>query len=161
VKLGMQHAFWVDRDGLSGGLGLLWKDCVVSVTSYSIGHIDAMVEEEGEPRKWRITGIDGILGCLFVFVFLCFCGQELKMEFASWKCMGDDLLVGIGGRSGGLFLGALSEVSPANQGCPLFWYDPDGNRAMFLISAVLGGSWRWVWFLQVSQVKLLASAPWV
>ncbi|XP_073153714.1 uncharacterized protein [Henckelia pumila] len=50
--------FSVDYRGHSGGLCLLWREpLVVSIKSFSKGHIDCMVEHND--KKWRFTGLYG------------------------------------------------------------------------------------------------------
>ena len=57
--LGYTQCFSVDSNGSSGGLLLLWKDTnVVSVLSYSLGHIDARVCSD-DGFCWRFTGMYG------------------------------------------------------------------------------------------------------
>lgn len=51
--------FAVDAVGKKGGLILMWEDSLeVTVRSYSVGHIDCYVKEEGG-RRWRFTGFYG------------------------------------------------------------------------------------------------------
>ncbi|KAK2637678.1 hypothetical protein Ddye_025473 [Dipteronia dyeriana] len=57
--LGFNGCFSVDSVGISGGLMLLWKDIlVVTVLSFSSGHIDARVRME-DGFLWRFTGFYG------------------------------------------------------------------------------------------------------
>ncbi|KAM5577919.1 hypothetical protein ABKV19_008310, partial [Rosa sericea] len=70
VQLGWRNAFAVDckfvkkkkGKGLSraGGLCLLWKDDVkVELQTYSDSHIDVVVGEINDPKRWRFTGLYG------------------------------------------------------------------------------------------------------
>ncbi|CAL5438392.1 unnamed protein product [Camellia sinensis] len=50
-KFGFSSGFFVDRDGLGGGLALLWKgDTQFTIQNYSCGHIDI---------HWRLAGFYG------------------------------------------------------------------------------------------------------
>ncbi|XP_073019258.1 uncharacterized protein [Primulina eburnea] len=50
--------FMVDCKGKSGGLILFWKNLAdVSIKSYSMGHIDCVIQESG--NLWRFTGFYG------------------------------------------------------------------------------------------------------
>lgn len=58
MKLGFKGCFTVDRVGSGGGLMLLWTDLVlVSIRSFSVGHIDSVVFDGS--RSWRFTGFYG------------------------------------------------------------------------------------------------------
>ena len=58
-KLSYGSCFAVDNRGHSGGLALLWDDCVtVTLLSFSNNHIDVVVENWGDD-KWRFTEIYG------------------------------------------------------------------------------------------------------
>lgn len=49
-----RHGLVVERDGMSGGLVLLWrKEVDVNILSYSIHHIDSEVLLPSETTKWR------------------------------------------------------------------------------------------------------------
>ena len=53
------NCFAVDRNGLGGGLTMLWgADINVNITSYRPHHIDAIVSSESD-LVWRCTGIYG------------------------------------------------------------------------------------------------------
>ncbi|XP_019179571.1 PREDICTED: uncharacterized protein LOC109174786 [Ipomoea nil] len=59
IKLGFEGAFGMDRVGLGGGLALLWRDAdTVTLLSYSVHHIDVMIDIPGKQR-WRLTGFYG------------------------------------------------------------------------------------------------------
>ncbi|XP_019170561.1 PREDICTED: uncharacterized protein LOC109166130 [Ipomoea nil] len=59
VTLGYEGLFYVDNDGLSGGMALLWKkNNTVRLLSYSQSHID--VEISLFNKLWRMTCIYGI-----------------------------------------------------------------------------------------------------
>ncbi|XP_019150699.1 PREDICTED: uncharacterized protein LOC109147555 [Ipomoea nil] len=59
VTLGYEGLFYVDNDGLSGGMAFLWKkNNTVRLLSYSQSHID--VEVSLFNRLWRMTCIYGI-----------------------------------------------------------------------------------------------------
>ncbi|KAK6120367.1 hypothetical protein DH2020_045847 [Rehmannia glutinosa] len=56
--LGYDGLFIVDCIGKKGGLMLLWKQpLVVTITSYSTGHIDSMIQDGY--KNWRFTGFYG------------------------------------------------------------------------------------------------------
>ncbi|KAL5779912.1 hypothetical protein ACOSQ2_010649 [Xanthoceras sorbifolium] len=58
-SFGFEGCFGVDRDGLGGGLLLLWRDKIdITIHSYSKGHIDSTVVDE-EGTSWRFTGFYG------------------------------------------------------------------------------------------------------
>lgn len=47
----------VDKVGQAGGLALLWrKDLIISLTSFSQNHIDAVVQLPVDNPQWRFTG---------------------------------------------------------------------------------------------------------
>ena len=57
VKLEFSSSFYVDRQGLSGGLCLLWIDSInISLFSYSKGHIVVKVADNNFSNEWRFTG---------------------------------------------------------------------------------------------------------
>ncbi|TXG68544.1 hypothetical protein EZV62_003479 [Acer yangbiense] len=59
VSLGFNNCFSVDSCGNSGGLLLLWKDSiVVSVLSFSSGHIDARISMS-DGFVWHFSGFYG------------------------------------------------------------------------------------------------------
>ncbi|XP_019183645.1 PREDICTED: uncharacterized protein LOC109178466 [Ipomoea nil] len=59
VTLGYEGLFYVDNDGLSGGMALLWKkNNTVRLLTYSQSHID--VEVSLFNKLWRMTCIYGI-----------------------------------------------------------------------------------------------------
>lgn len=59
VKLGYGNCLCVDREGMSGGLAMLWKESLdVQVMSYARNFINLEVNEEGIGR-WRLTGFYG------------------------------------------------------------------------------------------------------
>ncbi|KAK2976049.1 hypothetical protein RJ640_024777 [Escallonia rubra] len=58
-KWGM-HGLFVNPNGLSGGLALLWKNEVnVAIQSFSQNHIDATIGADQDNFKWRFTGFYG------------------------------------------------------------------------------------------------------
>ncbi|KAF5443558.1 hypothetical protein F2P56_036105, partial [Juglans regia] len=58
-RLHLTHCFTVDCVGRSGGLSLLWKgDLRVRVQSFSLHHIDALIQD-GDGPEWRFTGVYG------------------------------------------------------------------------------------------------------
>uniref|UniRef100_A0A803PZ98 Reverse transcriptase domain-containing protein n=1 Tax=Cannabis sativa TaxID=3483 RepID=A0A803PZ98_CANSA len=60
IQLGFDSCFTVDAKGKSGGLALLWsKDYSVQIKSYTVSHIDAIVENN-LGFSWRFTGFYGI-----------------------------------------------------------------------------------------------------
>jgi len=51
---------FVDARGRVGGLGLLWdKKVTLTLLSYSLHHMDAIVQLEGTGDTWRFTGMYG------------------------------------------------------------------------------------------------------
>ncbi|XP_019172466.1 PREDICTED: uncharacterized protein LOC109167850 [Ipomoea nil] len=55
VKIGYEGLFYVDSDGLSGGLALLWKkNSTARLLSYSTNYVDVEVTITGFPG-WRMT----------------------------------------------------------------------------------------------------------
>uniref|UniRef100_A0A803Q7N5 Reverse transcriptase n=1 Tax=Cannabis sativa TaxID=3483 RepID=A0A803Q7N5_CANSA len=59
VQLGYTRCFTVDARGKSGGLALLWtSDFVVQIKSFTVSHIDALVEND-LGFMWRFTGFYG------------------------------------------------------------------------------------------------------
>lgn len=56
IQNSREGCFGVNCQGLSGGLALLWKKRFhVLITSYFVGHIDTIVNFEGE-FPFRLTG---------------------------------------------------------------------------------------------------------
>lgn len=61
IKLKMEGVFEVDLVGLDGGLTLFWKEGnMISVLSYSVGHIDANITFSNG-KEIRLTGFYGNL----------------------------------------------------------------------------------------------------
>nr|POF12077.1 hypothetical protein CFP56_08844 [Quercus suber] len=59
-------------NGSSGGLAMLWKEEVQShVQSFSLSHIDALVDDGNEIGGWRLTGFYG--------------NPETSKRFESWE----------------------------------------------------------------------------
>lgn len=59
IKLKFDNCFSVSRNGLGGGLAMLWNSNVdVNIASFSSHHIDAEVCNE-KGKRWRCTGIYG------------------------------------------------------------------------------------------------------
>ncbi|KAK8292448.1 hypothetical protein V6Z11_D06G123400 [Gossypium hirsutum] len=59
-KCGFPNGIDVDSDGRSGGLSLGWRsDCKVSLQSFSMRHINVMVDEDIDGKIWRCTGFYG------------------------------------------------------------------------------------------------------
>ncbi|KAK6143802.1 hypothetical protein DH2020_024150 [Rehmannia glutinosa] len=57
-RLGYDGLFIVNCEGKSGGLMLLWKTpLIVTICSYSLGHVDCIVNEVD--KEWRFTGFYG------------------------------------------------------------------------------------------------------
>ena len=73
--LGFAGCFAVDRDGLSGGIGLFWtSDVQVDLQSFSSGHIDVMVQNNNlHHNKWRFTGFYG--------------APHVSDRHHSWRCL--------------------------------------------------------------------------
>lgn len=60
-RLGFDNCFAVSREGMGGGLAMLWnEDLELEIISYSNHHIDAIVRGI-DGRQWRCTGIYGHL----------------------------------------------------------------------------------------------------
>lgn len=58
-QLHFQNCFAISREGMGGGLAMLWSSKVtVEIKSYSSHHIDAVVHSESG-SYWRCTGICG------------------------------------------------------------------------------------------------------
>ncbi|XP_021751223.1 uncharacterized protein LOC110716880 [Chenopodium quinoa] len=58
-KCGYVKGFGVSSMGLSGGMGLWWRDIRVKVVSYSANHIAVDVLDENDVVKWRVVGVYG------------------------------------------------------------------------------------------------------
>ncbi|GMI76465.1 hypothetical protein HRI_001315800 [Hibiscus trionum] len=59
-RLGFQNGIDVAAIGRSGGLSIGWKhSCLVNLQSFSARHIDVIIEDDSEGRKWRLTGFYG------------------------------------------------------------------------------------------------------
>lgn len=47
-------------DESRGDLSLCWKQgCLVSLLSFSMNHIDVLIEDDSDGNRWRFTGIYG------------------------------------------------------------------------------------------------------
>ena len=58
--LGFHGSFGVDSVGLSGGIGLFWKnDVSVDLIFFGSNHIDVIVSMRDGSQPWRFTGIYG------------------------------------------------------------------------------------------------------
>ena len=59
-KCGFKHGIFVSSNGSSGGLAMLWKEEVqLHVQSFSLSHIDALVDDGNEVGEWHLTGFYG------------------------------------------------------------------------------------------------------
>ncbi|GMI64370.1 hypothetical protein HRI_000106300 [Hibiscus trionum] len=59
-KCGFFNGIDVSAVGRSGGLSMGWKNCCkVSLRSYSVRHIDVLIEDDSEGNQWRCTGFYG------------------------------------------------------------------------------------------------------
>lgn len=59
-KIGFSGLLCVSSLGLSGGLGLMWKDNItVDILSFSKNHIDAKITSDDLSLPWRFTGYYG------------------------------------------------------------------------------------------------------
>ncbi|XP_060961854.1 uncharacterized protein LOC133032051 [Cannabis sativa] len=116
------NSFHVDCVGKSGGLLLMWNDdWEVSVKSYSVGHIDALVQCPGR-SLWRFTGFYGNpkASCRSEsWRLLC----RLKDIFTlPWVCGGDfNEILSINEKKGGAdrSLSAMSDFQQALDKCSL------------------------------------------
>ena len=58
-RLHFQNCFAISREGLGGGLALLWREEVtVDIKSFSKHHVDVVVHSENG-SYWRCTGVYG------------------------------------------------------------------------------------------------------
>lgn len=58
-RLGFDNCFTVNRNGMGGGLTMLWDDDLeLDIASYSNHYIDA-IDRGVDDRQWRGTGIYG------------------------------------------------------------------------------------------------------
>uniref|UniRef100_A0A7N2R7P6 DUF4283 domain-containing protein n=1 Tax=Quercus lobata TaxID=97700 RepID=A0A7N2R7P6_QUELO len=59
-KVERQHGLVVPSQNRGGGLALIWKNTLqVEPLTYSLRHIDVIVNEEGGNKRWRFTGFYG------------------------------------------------------------------------------------------------------
>ena len=59
AELKFENYFTIGRNGLGGGLTMLWSsDIAINIASYSQHHIDAEICNEGG-QNWRCTGVYG------------------------------------------------------------------------------------------------------
>ncbi|XP_073049618.1 uncharacterized protein [Primulina eburnea] len=73
IMLGFSGCFMVDCKGKSGGLAMLWKELLnVSIKSFSSGHIDSIIQENG--KGWRFTGFYG--------------QSDVSLRHFSWNLLG-------------------------------------------------------------------------
>lgn len=62
-NVGFRCGIEVGSEGSRGGMALCWKeDCKVQLGSYSINHIDLLVEEDLDGYQWRFTWFYGFMG---------------------------------------------------------------------------------------------------
>lgn len=100
LKLQFSNGVWVDADGRSGGIALLWtSDVEVSIRSSGQRHIDFEVKNSSG-ESWRGTGIYG--------------WSEAEMKWKTW-----DLIRGLGDspKMSWLLVGDFNEV----------WYESEKN----------------------------------
>jgi hypothetical protein len=90
--LGFGGCFAVDSEGLSGGIGLFWKEGIkVDLKGFSTNHIDVIVQAMGDDdvKPWRFTGFYGEPGRdkrHFSWTLLRRLANALSYP---WLCMGD------------------------------------------------------------------------
>ncbi|KAF4372682.1 hypothetical protein F8388_000849, partial [Cannabis sativa] len=121
-QISFSNSFHVDCVGKSGGLLLLWNDdWEVSVKSFSVGHIDALVKCPGL-NVWRFTGFYGnpkASSRINSWQLLC----RLKGLFdLPWICGGDfNEVLSINEKKGGVdrSLSAISDFQQALDKCDL------------------------------------------
>ena len=59
-KCGFKHGIFVSSNDSSGGLAMLWKEEVkLHVQSFSLSHIDALVDDGTKIGKWHLMGFYG------------------------------------------------------------------------------------------------------
>ncbi|KAL0011344.1 hypothetical protein SO802_006452 [Lithocarpus litseifolius] len=59
-KVEYTQGIMVPSDGKSGGLAMMWKECVdIRLKSCSNSHIDVEVHESSAPTPWKATGFYG------------------------------------------------------------------------------------------------------
>ncbi|GMI73050.1 hypothetical protein HRI_000974300 [Hibiscus trionum] len=59
-KCGFLNGIDVSAVRRSGGLSLGWKNCCkVTLRSYSVRHVDVLIEDDSDGNKWRCTGFYG------------------------------------------------------------------------------------------------------
>ncbi|GMI87724.1 hypothetical protein HRI_002441700 [Hibiscus trionum] len=57
---GFNNGIEVSSVGRSGGLSLAWKDSIsITLRSFSVRHIDVLINDDGEGKCWRCTGFYG------------------------------------------------------------------------------------------------------
>ncbi|XP_071925732.1 uncharacterized protein [Coffea arabica] len=59
-RVGFENGFSIDCRNRGGGLALLWRVGVeLSIVSYSVGHIDAVIKDSVMGQHWRFIGFYG------------------------------------------------------------------------------------------------------
>ncbi|GMI84759.1 hypothetical protein HRI_002145200 [Hibiscus trionum] len=73
-SFGYQFGIDISSRGRSGGLSLAWKSsCKVTLRSFSVRHIDVILEEDSDGCSWRFTGFYG--------------APEVENRAASWNLL--------------------------------------------------------------------------
>jgi hypothetical protein len=85
-------SFGVDSDGLSGGIGLFWKEgFTVDLKGFSTNHIDVIVQSMGDDdvKSWRFTGFYGEPGRDKRYLSWTLLRRLANALSYPWLCMGD------------------------------------------------------------------------
>lgn len=89
AELKFKNCFTVGRNGLGGGLAMLWSsDIDVNIASYSQHHIDAEICSEGG-LKWRCTRVYGYPETAQKRHTWTLLKRLARLSFLPWLCFGD------------------------------------------------------------------------
>ncbi|KAH9799959.1 reverse transcriptase domain-containing protein [Citrus sinensis] len=127
VELNFENCFSVSRNGLGGGLAMLWSsDIDVKIVSYSQHHIDAEICEEGG-SNWRCTGVYGHPETAQKRHTWTLMKRLASLSSLPWLCFGDfNEILHLSEKKGGSardvnmiseFRDAIRECSLADLGC--------------------------------------------
>ena len=89
-RIGMANGLFVPCVSRKGGLAMLWaRDVDLEIKSYSLNHIDAVINDTESSYKWRLTGFYGHPETHRRYEswhFLAFLNNQLHLP---WLCLGD------------------------------------------------------------------------
>ena len=89
-RIGLANGLFVRCVGRKGGLAMLWaRDINMEIKSYSLNHIDTIINDTENSYKWRLTGFYGHPETHRRYEswhLLAFLNNQLHLP---WLCLGD------------------------------------------------------------------------